>query len=212
MDTRHGKRQNIEFPGLDISEHIYPLCPTELFANRNKTAFEIGFGEGDFLIEMAKSNPDINYIGVEVKWKRVRKALKRARITGVKNIRLINMDANIAIEEMFSPCSLNQVYINFPDPWPKERHRKHRIINPCFLNSLSSLLKPEGTMEIASDHEEYISHILEAVYKSNKFVNLNPEPGYKTRLLKRPQTRYEREFREQGKEIFYLSYMKYIQK
>lgn len=202
------RRRLIEFPGVDVSELYFPLSPSELLGNKNKTALEIGFGEGDFLIEMAKTNPDINYVGVEIKWKRVRKALKKAKLSGVQNISLINMDANIAIEELFCPFSFNRVFINFPDPWPKEKHLKHRIINPSFLNSVSSIVSSEGTLEIASDHSEYIAHIIEEVSNTNKFVNLNPEPGYKTRLLNRPQTKYEREFRELGKEIYYLSYLK----
>jgi tRNA (guanine-N7-)-methyltransferase len=118
------------------------------------------------------------------------------------------MDAKIALEEIFTPLAFSAVYINFPDPWPKDRHRKHRIINPVFLEVLSGVLKHEAVVEIASDHQEYISRIIETFERTKLFRNEFPPPGYLSTMPNRPMTKYEVEFKEEGREVYYLRFMK----
>ena len=191
-------------PVLDITEHYLPLDISEVFGNKRETALEIGFGEGDFLIDMAKRHPDRNFIGIEIKRKRFKKAVKRTEREGLQNIRLLQMDAKIAVEEVFYPNTFHEVYINFPDPWPKDRHKKHRIINPVFLETLANIMKPEAVLEVASDHEEYIFNILETFSETELFESKLPPPGYVYNLPNRPPTKFEREFRAEGKDIYYL--------
>jgi len=191
---------------LDPTEYILPLDLSWVFKREGEFGLEIGFGDGAFLIEVAKDKPEWNFVGVEIKRKRYVKALKRAEKEGVYNVKFLLMDARVAVEDVFSKDSFFQVYINFPDPWPKDRHKKHRLINPDFLAKLAQIMKPKGTVEIASDHKEYISQILNVFRKSKTFENPLPYPGYITRVLDRTETKYEKEFREEGREIFYMRF------
>ncbi|HEX3036652.1 MAG TPA: tRNA (guanosine(46)-N7)-methyltransferase TrmB [Thermodesulfobacteriota bacterium] len=195
-------------PMLDITEHYLPLDMSEVFGNKGEAALEIGCGEGDFLIEMAKRKSHWNFTGIEIKRKRFKKAIKNAERERLQNLRFLHMDAKIAVEEVFSPNTFSEVYINFPDPWPKDRHKKHRIINPEFLERLYKIMKRQAVLEIASDHEEYISHILGTFSETGIFESMLPPPGYVYNLPNRPPTKFEREFREEGKEIYYLRFMR----
>ncbi len=193
---------------LDITEYYLPLDDlSKVFCNEKRTALEIGFGEGDFLIEMAKKETEWNFIGIEIKRKRFKKAVKRLERENLQNVKFLLMDAKIAVEEIFSPNTFSKVYINFPDPWPKDRQKKHRIINPKFLVRLSNIMKPLAALEIASDHEDYISHILEVFENMEIFKSEFHSPAYVNRLPYRPITKYEMEFREEGREIYYLRFI-----
>jgi tRNA (guanine-N7-)-methyltransferase len=199
---------NILSPVLDITEYYLPVDLSQVFGNNNNSALEIGFGDGSFLIETAKTNADWNYIGIEIKAKRFKKAVKRAERDNLSNLKFLLMDVRIAVDEVFSQDTFSKVYINFPDPWPKERHKKHRIINTDFLEKLSRIMKPRGVLEIASDHEEYISYILETFEHTNIFKPTFQPPGYVKSMPDRPKTRFETEFMQEGKEIYYLRFIK----
>ncbi len=195
---------------LDITEYYLPLDLSEIFGNEKKLALEVGFGDGAYLVETARSSVDLNFVGIEIKGKRFKKAVKRIEKEKVENVKLLLMDARIAIEEVFSLNTFSEVYINFPDPWHKERHKKHRIIDPDFLKELSRTMKPEAVLEIASDHEEYISYILTTLDDTEIFKCLFPPPGYVNSLPDRPVTKYETEFREEGKKIYYLRFLRTV--
>lgn len=193
-------------PGLDISLRLLPLHLEGVFGNGNDCLLEIGFGDGDFLIENALKNPGRNYLGIEIKKKRFNKAVRKSNRAKAGNVKFIHMDAEIAAEEIFHPDSFSTVYINFPDPWPKDRHRKHRVINRGFLNKLSRIMKSGASLEIASDHREYVLNALDTMKKIDAFECVYPGPGYVLHVPGRAETRYEREFRTEGREIYYLRY------
>jgi len=199
---------SISSPILDITEYYLPLDISKVFGNKREAALEIGFGDGGFIIEMAIRKGDWNFVGIEIKRKRFEKAVKKAQSNNIKNVRFLHIDAKIAIEEVFSRDTFSLVYINFPDPWPKDRHKKHRIINHVFLNKLSDVMKPGAILEIASDHQEYVSHILQTFGKTRIFKSEFPPPGYLKGLPNRPMTKYEMEFREEGREIYYIRFRK----
>ncbi len=203
---------NISFTTLDVTEYYLPFDDlSELFGNKKRTALEVGVGEGDFLIEMSRREKDWNFIGIEIRGKRFRKAVKRSERDNLRNIKFLLMDAKVAIEDVFSSNSFDLVYINFPDPWPKERHRKHRLITPKFLARISNIMKPLAALEIASDHEDYLSHILEVFQNIEGFKNELPAPGYVNNLPDRPMTKYETEFRHEGRDIYYLRFINLIE-
>ncbi len=193
-------------PILDISEILIPIDTEELFGNKNKYALEVGFGDGDFLIETAQLRPDTNFIGVEIKKKRFNKAVKKARRGKVPNIKFLHMDANIASTEVFKPDTFNEIYINFPDPWPKDKHEKNRILNTEFLMKLSVILIQKGHLEIASDHKSYIQETLDTFKQLPLFINSYAGPGYRNELQERIETKFEKEFREEGRKIYYLMF------
>ena len=177
---------------LDISEYYIPLDLSEIFGNENEFVLEIGFGDGDFLIEMAQLHPNKNFLGMEIKKKRFNTAVKKARNEKSGNIKFLHMNANIAVEELFPKDVFSLVYINFPDPWPKDRHHKHRIVNTDFLGKLSKIIKKDGVLELASDHKDYISHSFDVFNKISFFKSEYPAPGYLHNLPNRPYTKYEK--------------------
>ena len=191
---------------LDISDYYIPLDLSVVFGNKNEFVLEIGFGDGDFLIEMAGVHPEKNFLGMEIKRKRFKIAAKKARKEKNRNIKFLHMNANIAVEEIFPENVFSLVYINFPDPWPKDRHQKHRIVNTEFLQKLSRVMKEDGVLEIASDHEDYISHCFDVFNKISFFKSQYPAPGYLHNVPNRPHTKYEKGFRGEGREIFYLMF------
>jgi tRNA (guanine-N7-)-methyltransferase len=193
-------------PVLDISLRTLPLNMTEVFGNANDCLLEIGFGDGDFLIENALGNPGKNYVGIEIKKSRFNKAVKRAKRQKAWNVRFIHMDADIAAGELFGPDTFTTAYINFPDPWPKDRHKKHRIINRSFLTKLSRIMKKDAILEMASDHGEYVTNTLYTMKETGLFETAFPDPGYTLHMPGRRETKYEAEFRSEGREIRYMSF------
>ncbi len=201
--TKHDSSKTM----LDISDTYIPLDLTQVFGNDNDFVLEIGFGDGDFLIEMAALHPDKNYLGIEIKTKRFKIAVKKSKNYTRDNLKFLHMNANIAVEEIFLKDTFSLVYINFPDPWPKDRHHKHRIINTEFLGKLSNIMNKGAVLEIASDHKDYIEHAFDVFAETPFFLAGYPDPGYLHNVPNRPYTKYEREFREEGREIYYLMYM-----
>lgn len=193
---------------LDVSTLDIPLTLTEIYQNQNPCILEIGFGDGEFLIEVASEHPERNHLGIEIKTKRYKKAVKQSKHLGLQNLKFLHFDANLALNELFGEGSFEKVFINFPDPWPKEKHQKHRIINPQFLKLLYKVTSSKGVIEIASDHAEYITHILETFEEEGSFESRFPPPGYVNEIPGRQRTRFENEFREEGAEIFYLGFTK----
>ena len=199
-------KENSSSTKLDISESYIPIRLDEVFGNDNDFVLEIGFGDGDFLIEMAELNPEKNYLGIEIKTKRFKIALKKSKDVLSDNLKFLHMNANIAVEEIFQNNTFSLVYINFPDPWPKDKHHKHRIINSDFLEKLSRIMKKDGILEVASDHKDYVKHSFDVFSNRPIFIPEYPAPGYLHNIPNRPYTKYEKEFRAEGKEIFYLMY------
>lgn len=190
---------------LDISQYSLPLDNKEIFGNHNKTALEIGFGEGEFIAEIADRNPSWNYIGIEVKYYRFNKAVKLVENMSIKNVKLIHIEASIAVQELFKDDVIDKVYINFPDPWPKEKHLKHRLINDNFLGELYRIMKKGAVLEFVSDSKDYIFHTSEHFKAFGMFTAINTENHIGK---ERPSTRFQEEFRQLNKKIYYLFYKK----
>ncbi len=184
---------------FDVSEHIPPIRGETVFGNSKPLTLDIGCGNGEFLLELSHLMPGFNHIGVEIKTGRFRKAVKKTEKSRAENLKFIHLDACFAVA-CFARESLYRVYINFPDPWPKDRHLKHRIINGDFVSLLASALAPGGFVEITSDHEGYIGFAGEVFSRSGRFQSAEflPCPAG------RPETRFEKIFRQRGDKIKYL--------
>jgi tRNA (guanine-N7-)-methyltransferase len=180
----------------------------ELFGNRNPLNLEIGFGVGNFIIEMGIREPNENFIGIDFYHKGIRKVITRIAKYEICNARIVYGDAKEKIPLLFAPEELNRVYINFPDPWPKKRHHKRRLIKPNFRKSLAEKLKCGGEIHIATDHEAYAMEILDFFEKDHQLKNKN---GLGTFLFQKegiPKSKYEKKFISAGERIFYLEYKK----
>ena len=132
-----------------------------VFENENPLQLDIGFGNGKFLIEMAAREPDCNFVGMDFYHKGIRKVITRINKLQIKNIRIVYGDAREKISLLFQDESLDKVYINFPDPWPKKRHYKRRLVKPPFVDLVTSKLVPGGEVQIATDSQPYALEILE---------------------------------------------------
>jgi tRNA (guanine-N7-)-methyltransferase len=151
---------------------------------------EIGFGMGETTAAIAAAHPEIDYLGVEVHTPGVGSLLNRIASLGLKNVRIIQHDAVEVLERMIAPASLDGVHVFFPDPWPKKRHHKRRLIQPEFSNRLASRMKPGAYLHVATDAEDYAVQILETL--SAEPVLENTATGFAPRPAARPETKFER--------------------
>src|SRR5687768_16366768 len=145
----------IEPVGLDVDALPRPINWGEMFGNANPVELEIGMGKGTFITEQAKARPDVNFFGIE--WARWfwRYASDRLRRNGCNNARTVRAEASFFLQEFVAAESLSVVHIYFPDPWPKARHHKRRLIKAEFMPVLHRVLKPGGRLQIVTDHAGY---------------------------------------------------------
>lgn len=194
---------------IDISTINLPLKLYDLFNNPNNNVLEIGFGEGEYLIDLATRKKQTNFIGLEIKRKRFLKAVRKARELKLDNIKFLHFDAAVAMNQLFGERSFINILINFPDPWPKLKHHKHRIFNQEFLLRIHKVLHSFGHIYISSDHKEYIINIMDEFNRTGKFKIvslLKKTPD--TAIFSNNKSRFEKEFIYMGKDIYYLNYMK----
>ena len=140
-----------------------------LFERNRPVVLEIGFGNGETLVEMAAANPDANYLGIEVHTPGVGHCLLKAREAGVNNLRLIVHDALEVLNHQVPDSSLARVNLYFPDPWPKKRHHKRRIVQLPFLQLIANKLASNGLFNIATDWAEYAEHIDDIFFPIGSF-------------------------------------------
>lgn len=137
----------------------------ELFGNNHPIRLEIGMGKGRFLMTLAKENPDINYLGIEKYSTVLLRALQKMEIEPLPNIRFIRMDAE-NICDVFSREEIDRIYLNFSNPWPKDRHAKRRLPSRQFLERYDSILKSDGVLEFKTDNRDLFTFAEEEVKES----------------------------------------------
>jgi tRNA (guanine-N7-)-methyltransferase len=167
---------------------------------------EIGFGRAEALIEMGRLRPDRTFVGVEVSGKRVRKAARRVARAEVRNVWLVHATAEYLLERVLPALSVTECWINFPDPWPKKRHHKRRLIRPSIVDELARALCPGAVLHIATDHVDYAEWIANVMAREPGFVNLHAPDPWSRCPPPRPETGYEAEFVAEGRTIAYLDY------
>ena len=164
-----------------------------LFGNDQPVWLEIGFGNGETLATLAARHPERNFLGVEVHGPGVGHLLLACERLGLTNLRLLRQDAVDLLDSGLPPASLAGVYLLFPDPWPKQRHHKRRILNPAFLVKLARVLRPGGTFHAATDWEPYAQQMLEVLTAAGDQFHNTAGPGqFAPRPADRPLTKFER--------------------
>ena len=176
--------------GLDYSAQRLDL-PT-LFARPAPVVLEIGFGNGAQLLHAAVIEPVRNFIGIEVHRPGVGRLMNGLAEANVDNIRISNHDAVEVIEHQLASESLDEVRIYFPDPWPKKRHHKRRLIQPEFIELLATRVRPGGLLHLATDWAEYAEHMLEVVDSSNQWRNRAGLGAYSETPAWRINTHFEK--------------------
>lgn len=176
-------------PQWSVPYQAAPLDVEKTFGRAAPTVLEIGFGMGETTEKIATARPGDNFLGVEVFNAGVGAMLKRIDASGLQNIRIIQHDAVEVARDMILPDSLAGVHIYFPDPWPKTRHHKRRLIQPPFIALLASRIAPGGYIHCATDWENYAQQML-AVLGAEPLL-ANTADGYAPRPDFRPQTKFE---------------------
>ena len=151
----------VEPVGLDVDALPRPLVWGEVFGNDHPVELEIGMGKGTFLTEQAKARPEVNFFGIE--WARWfwRYASDRLRRNGCLNARTVRAEAGYFLAEFVPPASVSVLHIYFPDPWPKARHHKRRLIQPKFMPLVERVLAPGGRLRVVTDHQGYFEENIE---------------------------------------------------
>jgi len=175
--------------GVNFSNEILDL--EKLFGRYAPTILDIGCGTGDTTIELAKAHPENNYLAVEVHRPGIGNLLKEIVKHGLFNIRVINHDIFEVIEYQVQTNCLEQILILFPDPWPKKRHHKRRLITPPFLDLLITRLRQNARLFIATDWQDYADQILDVCDSDNRLTNLAGKGHAAPRPYWRKHTRFE---------------------
>jgi tRNA (guanine-N7-)-methyltransferase len=153
---------------------------------------EIGFGDGDTLVQLAAQRPERDFLGIEVHPPGVGHCLLAADAAGLTNLRVVQHDAVEVLEQSVPDAALDEVLVYFADPWPKKRHHKRRLVQPPFLRLLARKMKPGGVLRLATDWEPYAEWMLEALAAVSEFRNRAPDGRYVPRPPERPVTKFER--------------------
>lgn len=179
-----------------------------IFGRQHVLELEIGFGWDPFILEEAVARPEVDFIGLEYDRQRVMAQAKKAAKQKIENVRLIHGSAFYCIPRYFTPSQLGRVCIHFPDPWPKKRHRKNRLLDPDFLKILLYHMSVGATLIVATDSASYAEEIDTGLGALEGLRNrIAPHP-WVNRLTGHRMTKFEQMFRSQGKDIHYFSYGK----
>ena len=190
--------------GIDYSDELVDL--TQVFGRDNPKVIEIGFGNGDSLWQMAQTNPDKDYLGIEVHRPGVGHLLHLVEASGITNIRVMCHDAVEILKHQIPEHSIDRLQLFFPDPWHKKKHHKRRIVQPEFVKLVAHKLKKGGVFHLATDWENYAEHMLEVMNKCTLYRNLSHTHDYVPRPETRPLTKFEQRGHRLGHGVCDLLY------
>lgn len=186
------------WPEFGIDFESRRLNFNEVFLRDAPVVLEIGFGNGETLVQQAAAAPDSDYLGIEVHVPGVGRCLRTAHDSGIKNLRLIAHDAIEVFEQQIPAGALRRINLYFPDPWPKKRHHKRRIVQAPFLDLCADRLEPGGALHVATDWANYAEHIDSVLGQSKRFTCTARCEHAGDQPLDRPMTKFERRGLGQG--------------
>ena len=194
-----GERYLVEF-------HGEPLDLDRLFGRPAARSVEVGFGAGEALIALAGSEPARDFLGIEVYPPGVGRLLAGCHEAGLENVRVAMTDALDVLEHWLAPSSVEEVLVWFPDPWPKKRHHKRRLVQSRFASLVHRVLQPGGRLHLATDWEPYAEHMLEVLEAHPGFSNCAAPDRFMPRPERRRETRFERRGQGRGHRVFDLAW------
>ena len=177
-------------PRFGVAFAPAPLDLTRVFGRTSPKILEIGFGMGETTAAIAKARPEDDFLAIEVHSPGVGGLLKLIEQERLANVRIVQHDAVEVVEHMLAPGALAGAHVFFPDPWPKKRHHKRRLLQRAFVHALAERLAPRGYLHVATDWEEYAVEILETLRAEPLLANTSP--GFAPRPEYRPLTKFER--------------------
>jgi tRNA (guanine-N7-)-methyltransferase len=195
IDLCSGSGERLEVIPADIFE---PFSFDAVFQNERPVEVDLGSGSGRFLIEAARRYPEKNFLGVERLLGRVRKTLRSVSHFGLTNVRVLRLEIDHTIRYLVPPVSVSRLHLSFPDPWPKRRHHRRRLVDEEFLVASANALVTGGELWIKTDHTDYFECIAKAAdSQGNLFVPIPWTEEY-------PKTDFEERYRSQNLPIYQL--------
>jgi tRNA (guanine-N7-)-methyltransferase len=193
-------------PRYDADAAEGPLDLPRLFGRDARRVLDIGFGDGEALVTNALNNPSVDYLGVEVHEPGIGHLLLLLEQAAVTNVRVVARDAADVVPQLLPPSTFDAVDLFFPDPWPKKRHHKRRLVQPPFVAELARVLKPGAFLHVATDWADYARHTREVLAADARFEALEREELRGDPLAARPPTKFERRGIRLGHEVCDLYY------
>ncbi|MES1931271.1 tRNA (guanine-N(7)-)-methyltransferase [Salinisphaera shabanensis T35B1] len=202
-----GQQKNLDllWPRYGLSMPDAPIDWVREFGREAPRTLEIGFGAGEVLANLATRYPDEDFIGIEVYLTGVGRLLGAVDDAAASNVRVFNLDAVEVLATAFANASLDNVLLYFPDPWPKKRHHKRRIVQPGFANEIARVLKPGGLWRLATDWANYAEHMREVLDAHASFENVGDREGFVSEPP-RTGTRFETRGLRKGHAVFDMAY------
>lgn len=194
------------WPRYGIDAGDAPLDFSALFGRVAPIVLEIGMGDGETLLELAGRSPGTDFVGVEVHRPGLGHCLLGIEARGLANLRLIAQDAVEVLERRVADGVLDEVLLYFPDPWPKKRHHKRRIVQPAFVDLIDRRLKPGGVLRLATDWAPYAEQMRDVMAGCTAFAPASAAGARVARPAARPLTKFERRGERLGHEVFDFEY------
>lgn len=179
-----------------------------IFGNAHQVNIEYCSGNGTWIVERCQQEPLMNWVAVEKQFVRARKIYSKLKNLNLNNLLVVCGDGRIVTEAYIPNSSVKEVYINFPDPWPKDRHAKHRIVQPSFVSELERILQREGLATIATDDVAYSEQIIDIFHANEAFRSIHPAPFYQNTQPHYGNSFFERLWRSKGRSIRFHSFNK----
>lgn len=203
-----GQKRALEthYAEYGLPADLRPLDLAGAFGREAPVILEIGFGNGESLAEMAAAHPERNYLGVEVHRPGIGRLLQLVADQGLTNVRVIGHDAVEVMTHQLPPASLAGIQLYFPDPWPKKRHHKRRLVQPDWVELAASRLQPRGWLHLATDWDDYAEHMLDVMEASPLFENTAGARRYAESPGERPRTKFEERGTRKGHAVHDLIY------
>lgn len=199
VPLRHNNEKEFEFPGWESEE---------MFGNANPIHVEYCSGNGGWIVEKAINNPNINWVGVEMKFHRVSKIWAKIKNFNIPNLIVVCGEGCNATRKYFPAKTVSKAFINFPDPWPKNKHAKHRLVQGEFSEQVARILGDEGTFTLVTDDFDYSDQMIKILHRSGKFQSEYPEPHYRTDIENYGKSYFEELWRSKNRVIRFHEFRK----
>jgi tRNA (guanine-N7-)-methyltransferase len=209
------RRLKYEIPGADCRRSTVDLAERGWrglfqpgFEPRGDPVLEIGFGRGEFLLDLAAKNPATPFIGIEVSFKRTLRMARKVARSGLENVRLIESRGEVVVGDLLGPESVGEIWINFSDPWPKDGHAHRRLLQPSFAHEAARCLVPSGVLHVATDCAPYAGQIDEVLAAEPLLENAFAPDPWRDDVPGRTWTGYEADWRAQGRPLHFFEYLR----
>ncbi len=195
-------------PAVLVPPESGTFQPSEIFRSDSSVhILELGSGWGEFAIQWLLAHPEHEILALEVKPDRIYHTLKEAERKQISGLKMLQLNFNWFLEEFLPPRSFDWIIVNFPDPWPKRRHRKHRLVRPGFAERVAPLLRPGGIVHLATDYSPYARRMLSVMRASSLFEPVFQSPDYRRQRPEGfPPTKFERMQSSQGYRPYYMQW------